>query len=193
MSIQVTQGAGTSIATVLKAAAHHQRVITHGTRIRVVVTPVCSALSYTAGQYMGGEIQVPNFFRGAPEPGLTDSTLLEVLEAGLTGLSSIDFSVVFLAAELQTPPVDGQSPALGTSPAESVDKVQQIVPINSWASSFGGLYVGGNAFGGAAIFPPCPLFAAPGETSLRIALVAQGSFTLPSPTSLVLAISGRQD
>jgi hypothetical protein len=188
MSIQVTSGAGTSIATVQKGGDHHQRVMHHQTKARVLVTPALAALNYTAGRWMGAELSVAGAFRGAPEPGRPDScTLVGLGGSLLAGQSPFDFDLVLLAQEMTTPPSDNAVPVLAAGEAANV--IQGIIQVRSgdWQAGVGGMQI-------LVKIPQIPpIFAATGETALRVGMLARSTVSMANAANLSLVFIFVQD
>jgi hypothetical protein len=199
VSIQVTQGSGTTIATVIKAAANHQRVMVHETHMRALtVTAGLQTLNnvtpYTPGIYMGGEWDFLNAFRGAPEPQpiLYDSARLEGISLLLTGNQApFALDIVILAKALLTTPVDQGTPQLAAG--EDLTSIQQIVsvPAGAWVAGLTGTTKM------AFVVPPLPtVVAEAGAPSgmLRAAVICRSSIAITGGANcLSMAALFKQD
>jgi hypothetical protein len=183
MSIQVTQGQGTVVATLFLGGAQYQQVITYGDHVRAVFPGLSLPSSYSSGVWMGGEL-APSVVRIA---GMC-VRLLEV-DAILTGgQAPAEFDVVFYYGALSIPPSDLVVPSLAAGDAQNLLHVVQVRETNY------SLAIGGASLarcvpeGGEAV-----LAVATGDMVVRCGLVARGSFTLSPATSLSLAFVFARD
>jgi hypothetical protein len=188
MNLNVTQGSGTVIATVVKeVSANYQRVVTHRTRNRVVVVPTLGYASYASGQYVGPEVDFNAAFRAANEPNLTNTAEIDTVQVRLAQGAPFDMDLFFLAQELDTPPVDGGTPAMAGT--ENLGTVQFVVQVRSadWLPGLAGDYIAVKA---------CPsrlVFSGPSETQLRMAVVARANGTITGANPLSFAVNVTQD
>lgn len=179
--MQVTPGFGASVATELKGNAHHQRVITHGDLVRSQVIPAVSAVTYSDGQCIGGELTFAGVARLAG-----DVALVESIEIVLRNLAvPADLDVVLYPDNLADTPINGEPFKLADA---EVQTIQGIVRVP--ASAF--MNVDGKYF--AAVVPATPLLieAASGVSSIRGVVVARGSIELPSAEGIIISLVTRR-
>ena len=177
MSLQVTPGFGTTVATQVKGSAHHQDVIAHRDSARVTAVPAATPASYTAGQVVGGEMIFPAVARFAGE-----HAAINGVSVALCGrLSSIaDIALVVYQSALTVQPLNGDPLALTSAEASAV---QAVVSIG--AARF--VQVGEHSV--ANVPMDWVVQAGPGTSALRAVVVSEGRLVLQDADSLSVTLS----
>jgi hypothetical protein len=179
--MQVTPGFGASVATELKSNAHHQRVITHGDLVRSQVIPAVSAVTYSDGQCIGGELTFAGVARLAG-----DVALVESVEIVLRNLAvPADLDVILYPDNLADTPVNGEMFTLADAEVQAIQGIVRI-PASAFTS------VDGKHF--AAVAPATPLLieAASGVSSIRGVVVARGAVELPNSGGIIISLVARR-
>ena len=177
MSLQVTPGFGTTVATQMKGSAHHQDIIAHRDSTRVTAVAAATAASYTTSQVVGGEMIFPAMTRFAG-----DYAIIKGVSVALCGrLSSItDLTLVIYQSALTTQPLNGSTLVLT---AAEVASVQAVVSIG--ASLF--IQVGEHSI--ANVQMDWSVQAGQGTSALRAVVFSEGRLVLQDADSLSVTIS----
>ena len=180
MSMQVTPGYGTTVATQTKGGAHHQNVIAHADHFRSSVTPPVTAAPYAAGQVVGSEMIFNAITRFAGDYAVVQE--IQVLLRGNSVQSDLD--LVLYPAVLETPPVNGAALALTDSEALALQAVIRIP---------GGAFipVGGHMM--ATVQASALVQSPAGASSVRGALVARGQLVPAAADAVTVSLSVRRD
>ena len=181
-TMQVTPGFGASVATEMKGNAHHQRIIAHDDAMRLTVNPAVSAVAYTAGQCLGGEMTFPSAARFVGDSAWLESIQLVLREDSAVG----DIDVVFYQDVLNMVPTNGEALQLLN---EEVDNVLCVIRVP--AASF--VEVGGHKFASAKPSVPTLLQAPAGASSVRAVMVARGAVQPYATDSVVLTATVRRN
>ena len=181
MVMQVTPGFGTAVATELKGNAHHQRIIAHDDALRAQVVPAVSAVTYTDGKCVGGELIFASVARLSGDVAWLES--MQIVLRGLTTASDID--AVFYSDALAVTPVNGEVLTLAD---EEVQTVLGVVRIPAAAFR----QVGGHQLAHVAPEAPLLLQAGAGVSTVRCVLIARGGLTPAATDSIVASITVRR-
>ena len=181
MTMQVTPGFGTAVATELKGNAHHQRVIGHDDALRAQVIPAVSAVTYIAGKCLGGEMIFSSAARLSGDVSWLES--MQILLRGLTTAGDID--AVFYSEALAATPVNGETLVLTDAEAQSLLGIVHISTADFRA-------VGTHKL--AHVSPDAPLLlqAGAGTSTVRCVLVARGGVKPAATDSVVASITVRR-
>jgi hypothetical protein len=181
MVMQVTPGFGTAVATELKGNAHHQRIISHDDALRAQVVPAVSAVTYTTGKCLGGEMIFSSAARLSGDVAWLSS--MQILLRGLSTAGDID--AVFYSEALAMTPVNGNVLTLTDAEAQSILGVVHIA-----STAFRD--VGDHKL--AHVSPDAPLLlqAGAGVSTVRCILIARGGVKPAATDSVVASITVRR-
>lgn len=181
MSMQVTPGFGTTVATEIKGNAHHQRVIAHEDLVRSRVIPAVSATAYMDSQVVGGEMIFTGITRFAG-----DTSRLEAVQLVLTGNSTpADLDLILYPDALNVTPANRSQLSILESEAHSIVGIIRVRAEDF--VSVGQHYV-------AVVRPLVPtiLQAGAGASAYRGVLVARGELVAEKVDSLSVTLVARR-
>ena len=180
MSMQVTPGYGTTVATQIKGSAHHQNVIAHADHVRSFVTPPVTAAPYSTGRVVGSEMTFNAVTRFAG-----DYAVVQEVQILLRGNSvQTDMDLVLYPSVLKTQPVNGAELTLTDSEALAVQAVIRIP---------GGAFLRVGSHKMATVQTSAVIQSPAGASSIRGVLVARGPLVPAAVDAVTASLSVRRD
>lgn len=180
MSMQVTPGYGTTVATQVKGGAHHQNVVAHADHVRTSVVPPVTAAPYATGQVVGGEMVFGGVTRFAGDYATVQE--VQVLLRGNSVQSDLD--LVLYPSVLESQPANGSALSLTDSEAMAV---QAAIRIPGGAFLQVGSHMLATVQASAIVQSPA------GVSSIRGVLVARGGLVPASADAVVVTLSVQRD
>ena len=177
-SMQVTPGFGAGVSTKVLDNKHNQNVIAHADGYLGRVIPAATALTYSANESIGGELEFQDAMRC--NGGVGRLVAVRVNTGAESSNLTPDLDLVLYATTPQSVPADSQGFGLSLSEAHGVLAVVKIRAAD---------YVSVGSFRAVArVASNALLQAAAGSKSIRGVLLARGNLTLPAPDAISVAL-----